>query len=79
MRRAPRAAFQLSPQAAAGRDAARQLLLDAPADEPVTQVLRMLEKRPLSAAYLAKALPLATGTIPQDNATAAPPDGDGWL
>lgn len=43
----------------AGRDAARQLLLDSSPDDPVTQVLRMLEKRPLSAAYLAKALPLA--------------------
>jgi primosomal protein N' (replication factor Y) len=43
----------------AGRDAARQLLLDASPDDPITQVLRLLEKRPLSAAYLAKALPLA--------------------
>src|SRR5689334_1215433 len=42
-----------------GRDAARQLLLDSAPDDPVAQVLRMLEKRPLSAAYLAKALPLA--------------------
>jgi primosomal protein N' (replication factor Y) len=47
----------------AGRDAARQLLLDASPDDPVTQVLRMLEKRPLSAAYLAKALPLADKAI----------------
>ena len=36
----------------AGRDAARQLLLDAAPDDPVAQILRMLEKRPLSAAYL---------------------------
>jgi len=43
----------------AGRDAARQLLLDSAPDDPVAQILRMLEKRPLSAAYLAKALPLA--------------------
>ena len=43
----------------AGRDAARQLLLDSSPDDPVAQVLRMLEKRPLSAAYLARALPLA--------------------
>jgi primosomal protein N' (replication factor Y) len=42
-----------------GRDAARQLLLDTAPDDPVVQILRMLEKRPLSAAYLAKALPLA--------------------
>ena len=33
----------------AGRDAARQLLLGSAEDDPVTQVLRMLEKRPLSA------------------------------
>ena len=38
----------------AGRDAARQLLLDTAPDDPVVQVLRMLEKRPLSAAYLAQ-------------------------
>src|SRR5262245_26239462 len=47
----------------AGRDAARQLLLDSSPDDPTTQVLRMLEKRPLSAAYLAKALPLADKAI----------------
>jgi primosomal protein N' (replication factor Y) (superfamily II helicase) len=42
-----------------GRDAARQLLFDTAPDDPVSQVLRMLEKRPLSAAYVAKTLPLA--------------------
>ncbi|MGO9259722.1 MAG: primosomal protein N' [Bryobacteraceae bacterium] len=42
-----------------GRDAARQLLFDTAPEDPVSQVLRMLEKRPLSAAYVAKALPLA--------------------
>ncbi len=42
-----------------GRDAARQLLFDTAPDDPVSQVLRMLEKRPLSAAYVAKRLPLA--------------------
>src|SRR5215471_5308966 len=47
----------------AGRDAARQLLLDSSPDDPTTQVLRMLEKRPLSAAYLAKAMPLADKVI----------------
>jgi primosomal protein N' (replication factor Y) len=47
----------------AGRDAARQLLLDSSPDDPVAQVLRMLEKRPLSALYLAKALPLADKAV----------------
>src|SRR5579871_1836792 len=48
---------------AAGFDAARQLLLDAGPEDPVAQVLRLLEKRPLSAAYLAKKLPLAEKAI----------------
>src|SRR6185369_17464022 len=47
----------------AGRDATRQLLLDAAVEDPVAQVLRALESRPLSAAYLAKKLPLADKTI----------------
>src|SRR5690242_4593399 len=47
----------------AGRDAARQLLLDSSPDDPVAQVLRMLEKRPLSAAYLSRTLPLADKVI----------------
>jgi primosomal protein N' (replication factor Y) len=47
----------------AGRDAARQLLLDSAPDDPVAQILRMLEKRPLSAIYLAKSLPLADKAI----------------
>ena len=47
----------------AGRDAARQLLLDSSPEDPVAKVLRMLEKRPLSAAYLAKAMPLADKAI----------------
>src|SRR5579862_4678359 len=46
-----------------GRDAARQLLLDASPTDPAVQVLRLLEKRPLSAAYLAKVLPLADKAI----------------
>jgi len=46
-----------------GRDAARQLLLDSAPDDPVAQVLRLLDRRPLSAAYLAKALPLADKTM----------------
>jgi primosomal protein N' (replication factor Y) (superfamily II helicase) len=47
----------------AGRDAARQLLLDASSEDPTVQLLRLLEKRPLNAAYLAKALPLADKAI----------------
>jgi primosomal protein N' (replication factor Y) len=47
----------------AGRDAARQLLLDSAEDDLVLKVLRMLEKRPLSASYLAKALPLADKAV----------------
>src|SRR5437773_11421777 len=47
----------------AGRDATRQLLLDAGDADPVAQVLRALESRPLSAAYLARKLPLADKVI----------------
>ncbi|HEY1241306.1 MAG TPA: primosomal protein N' [Bryobacteraceae bacterium] len=47
----------------AGRDAARQLLLDSSPDDPATQVLRLLEKRPLSSAYLNRTLPLADKAI----------------
>ena len=47
----------------AGRDAARQLLLGVDDEDPVRQVLRMLEQRPLSAAYLARKLPLADKVI----------------
>src|ERR1044071_6871195 len=47
----------------AGRDAARQLLFDSSPDDPVAQILRMLEKRPLNAAYLAKTMPLAEKAI----------------
>src|SRR5581483_2684713 len=47
----------------AGRDAARQLLLDASPEDPVAQVLRMLEARPLSAAYLIRKLPLADKAV----------------
>jgi len=42
-----------------GRDAARQLLLDSAPGDAVAEALRLLERRPLSAAWLAKALPLA--------------------
>ncbi|MGA9624231.1 MAG: hypothetical protein WBQ65_07170, partial [Bryobacteraceae bacterium] len=34
-----------------GRSAARQLALDSSPDDPVSKILRMLERRPLSAAY----------------------------
>jgi primosomal protein N' (replication factor Y) len=47
----------------AGRDAARQLVLDAGPEDPTVQVLRLLEKRTMNAAYLAKALPLADKAI----------------
>ena len=43
----------------AGRDAARQLLFDASSEDPAVQILRMLDQRPLSAAYLERKLPLA--------------------
>jgi len=46
-----------------GRDAARQLVLEASAEDPAAVVLRQLERRPLSAAYLAKVLPLADKAI----------------
>jgi primosomal protein N' (replication factor Y) (superfamily II helicase) len=46
-----------------GRDAARQLLLDSSPEDAVLQILRMLEKRPLSASYLAKSMPLADKAI----------------
>ena len=47
----------------AGRDAARQLLLDSSPDDPAAQVLGLLERRTLSAAYLARALPFADKVI----------------
>src|SRR5262249_11148066 len=47
----------------AGRDATRQLLLDAGVEDPVGQALRMLESPPLSAAYRARKLPLADKVI----------------
>ncbi|MBK9166695.1 MAG: primosomal protein N' [Bryobacterales bacterium] len=46
-----------------GRDAARQLLLDAGAEDPVAQVLRALDERPLSAGWLLKKFPLADKTL----------------
>jgi primosomal protein N' (replication factor Y) len=42
-----------------GRDMARQLLLGAPGDDPAVEMLRLLETRPMSAAYLTKKFPTA--------------------
>ncbi len=47
----------------AGRDAARQLLFDSSPEDPVVQILRMLDQRPLSAAYLERKLPLAANAL----------------
>jgi primosomal protein N' (replication factor Y) len=47
----------------AGRDAARQLLLDDDPQDPVMQVLRALEHRGLSASYLKKKFPQADKAI----------------
>jgi primosomal protein N' (replication factor Y) len=47
----------------AGRDAARQLLLGAASQDPLLEMLRLLEARPLSASYLEKKLPKAANAI----------------
>jgi primosomal protein N' (replication factor Y) len=47
----------------AGRDATRQLLLEASAEDPAIQLLHMLEARPLSAATIQRKLPLAAKAI----------------
>jgi len=47
----------------AGRDAARQLLLAAEDEDRAVQLLRLLEARPLSAAYLSKKVPNAANAI----------------
>ena len=47
----------------AGRDAARQLLFDSSPEDPVVQILRLLDRRPLSAAYLERKLPLAANAL----------------
>ena len=41
----------------AGRDAARQLLIGTPGEAPAVQLLRLLDQRPLSAAYLERKVP----------------------
>src|ERR1017187_4198213 len=46
-----------------GRDASRQLVLDSSPDDPLLRILRMFEKRPLSASSLAKARPVADKAI----------------
>jgi primosomal protein N' (replication factor Y) (superfamily II helicase) len=46
-----------------GRDAARQLMLDAGPGDSAVHILRLLERRPLSAAYLTKASPSADKVI----------------
>jgi primosomal protein N' (replication factor Y) len=47
----------------AGRDAARQLLLGAIEDDPTLQVLRMLDARPVSDAYLKKKITNAANVL----------------
>jgi primosomal protein N' (replication factor Y) (superfamily II helicase) len=47
----------------AGRDAARQLLFDSAPQDPVVQILRLLDQRPLSAAYLERKLPLVGNAL----------------
>jgi primosomal protein N' (replication factor Y) len=47
----------------AGRDATRQLLLEASAEDPAVQLLHMLEARPLSASSIQRKIPLAAKAI----------------
>lgn len=47
----------------AGRDVARQLVLGADLDDPVTQLLRIVEQRPVSAAYLGRKIPDASRAV----------------
>ncbi len=46
-----------------GRDAARQLLLGAVEEDPMTQLLRLLDVRPVSEAYLKKKIPTASNLL----------------
>jgi primosomal protein N' (replication factor Y) len=46
-----------------GRDAARQLLLGANDAEPMIQLLRLLEQRPVSESYLKKKVPQSTNLL----------------
>lgn len=47
----------------AGRDAARQLLFDDGTEDPSVALLRLLDRRPLTAAYLAKKIPNSAACI----------------
>ncbi len=47
----------------AGRDAARQLLLTTEGHEPAVEILRMLERRPLTASWLKRKVPGAAAAI----------------
>jgi primosomal protein N' (replication factor Y) len=47
----------------AGRDAARQLILEASRQDPVVQMLQALDGRSLTGAYLAKKFPLADKSL----------------
>ncbi|MEZ5351621.1 MAG: primosomal protein N' [Bryobacteraceae bacterium] len=52
--------YELTP---AGRDATRQLLLASADEDPATQLLRLLEARPLSSGYLLKRVPKSEPAI----------------
>jgi primosomal protein N' (replication factor Y) len=47
----------------AGRDAARQLLFDSAPEDAVVQILRLLDRRSLSASYIERKLPLAANAL----------------
>jgi primosomal protein N' (replication factor Y) len=47
----------------AGRDAARQLLFDSAPEDPVVQILRLLDRRALSASYIERKMPLAANAL----------------
>ncbi len=46
-----------------GRDAARQLMLDASPEDTAAQILALLERRSISASYLKKKFPLAANLV----------------
>ena len=46
-----------------GRDAARQLLFDSAPEDSVVQILRLLDRRSLSAAYIERKMPLAANAL----------------
>ena len=51
-----------------GRDAARQLSIEAKTEDAASEILRMLSSRSLSAAYLQKKLPLAARALKEARA-----------